>query len=571
MNTVERFPVVLLWHMHQPDYRDAISGEYRLPWTLLHAIKDYTDMAAHLEAAPAARAVINFTPVLLEQLQELAVSTRMHLRTGAPLPDPVLAVLGTGALPADPALRLHLLKSCLRAHAVNLIGRFPAYAELARLAQQFMTEATVGYASDQFLHDVGVWYYVAWLGETIKRGDQRVAALIAQQRMFTTAHRRTLLELIAELLEGLLPRYRALCSSGQLEVAISPYAHPILPLLLDFSVARESQPGVALPAASAYPGGAARADWHLQHSVQDLQQYFGARPTGCWPSEGALSGAALDRIADNGFQWIASGGTVLHGTLSQRRGDSVTLPESTVYTHVSAAGNTLNCVFRNDGLSDLIGFSYSTWHGDDAVAHCVAEIERVIDAARASSDRQRMLLIALDGENAWEHYPYNGFYFLQGLYAALVRHPRLKLCTMSECLQQMSAADTVPLGRVRAGSWVHGSLATWIGDADKNRGWDLLVAAKRAVDAALLHGNYSVVERDRILKQLAHCESSDWFWWFGDYNPADSVRDFDELFRHQLANLYQLIGVAAPQALTEVISRGRGDPEGGGVMRRADA
>ena len=74
MDSPARLPVVLLWHMHQPQYRDALSGEYVLPWTYLHAIKDYTDMAAHLEENPAARAVVNFTPVLLDQLDEYSSS-----------------------------------------------------------------------------------------------------------------------------------------------------------------------------------------------------------------------------------------------------------------------------------------------------------------------------------------------------------------------------------------------------------------------------------------------------------------------------------------------------------------
>ena len=65
-----------------------------LPWTYLHAIKDYTDMAAHLEANPAARAVVNFTPVLIEQLEEIARRIAAHLQHGAALPDPVLALLG---------------------------------------------------------------------------------------------------------------------------------------------------------------------------------------------------------------------------------------------------------------------------------------------------------------------------------------------------------------------------------------------------------------------------------------------------------------------------------------------
>src|SRR5579884_3680571 len=106
MTASARLPVVLLWHMHQPQYRDALTGQYVLPWTYLHAIKDYTDMAAHLEAAPGARAVVNFTPVLIEQLEEISQRTLEHLQLGHPLPDPVLALLGPDPIPSAPAERL---------------------------------------------------------------------------------------------------------------------------------------------------------------------------------------------------------------------------------------------------------------------------------------------------------------------------------------------------------------------------------------------------------------------------------------------------------------------------------
>src|SRR5579863_1827164 len=125
-----RLPVVLLWHMHQPQYRDALSGEYVLPWAYLHAIKDYTDMAAHLEHNPAARAVVNFTPVLLEQLDELAQRVRRHLDDGTDLPDSVLRLLGPDPVPEDPATRLGLLKACLRAQRKNLVERFPPFQAL---------------------------------------------------------------------------------------------------------------------------------------------------------------------------------------------------------------------------------------------------------------------------------------------------------------------------------------------------------------------------------------------------------------------------------------------------------
>src|SRR5512139_1138900 len=106
--TDPRLPVVLLWHMHQPPYRDALSGRYVLPWTYLHAIKDYTDMAAHLEEVPGAKAVVNFTPVLIGQIEDLAAAVRDCLGQGTPLPDALLATLDAVPLPQEPAARLAL-------------------------------------------------------------------------------------------------------------------------------------------------------------------------------------------------------------------------------------------------------------------------------------------------------------------------------------------------------------------------------------------------------------------------------------------------------------------------------
>ena len=566
MNDPQRFPVVLLWHMHQPNYRDALSGQYLLPWTCLHAIKDYVDMAAHLEANPQARAVVNFTPVLIEQLQELAARVAAHLQQGSPLPDPVLSVLAPQALPQERAARLALLQACLRANRTHLIGRYPAYQQLATLAAELGTPERIGYASDQLLRDLGMWFHIAWLGETVKRSDLRIAALIDHERDFGPAHWRSLLELIGELLAGVLPRYRRLAERGQVELAVSPYAHPILPLLFDFRAARESQPAAPLPASPAYPGGAERAQWHMDEALRVFEVAFGQRPTGCWPSEGAISERALQLIDGCGFRWLASGGGVLRGCLAK----AAARPGETGTTHAShrayrRPGQQLRCYFRDDELSDLIGFTYSTWHGDDAVRHFVAELERVATAAHVRGDQ--LVLVALDGENAWEHYPFNGYYFLQGLYAALTVHPRLELTTLQAVLERDPPAET--LQTVVAGSWVHGTLATWIGDRDKNAGWDLLVEAKHAVDAVFASGRCDAAQRAAIERQLAQCESSDWFWWFGDYNPAEAVRDFDQLYRHQLASLYRLIGQPEPESLAHAISTGNGAPEGGGVMRRA--
>jgi alpha-amylase/alpha-mannosidase (GH57 family) len=567
MSTRARLPVVLLWHMHQPQYRDALSGQYVLPWTYLHAIKDYVDMAAHLEAAPTARAVNNFTPVLIEQLEEIAARIVQHLQSGTPLPDPVLALLGPAPVPQAIDERLELLRACLRSQRKNMIERFPGYLALAELAETFASAERIIYASDQFMHDLAVWYHLAWMGETVRRTDPLVAALSARGRVFTAADRRALLELIGQLISSVIPRFRALRDAGRCELSLTPYAHPIMPLLIDFGAARQAQPMAPLPRNGSYPGGAERAAWHMREGLRVFRAAFGTRPEGCWPSEGAISEEALELIEKFGFAWAASSSSVLRASLDVE-GDGARSPDAQVFNRPYRLHDAhLNCFFREDELSDLIGFSYATWRGDDAAAHFAQELA---ERARAvPENREQVMLIALDGENAWEHYPFNGYFFLSALYAALASHPDLELTTLSQCTARALAPATLP--RVIAGSWVHGTLATWMGDAAKNAAWDLLCEAKRAFDRAAFDGEAGRAQRSAAERQLALCESSDWFWWFGDYNPAEAVRQFDRLYRRQLVNLYRILQVVPPENLSQPLAAGHGAPEHGGVMRRATA
>ncbi|MGB6489142.1 MAG: glycoside hydrolase family 57 protein [Steroidobacteraceae bacterium] len=575
MGSKSRLPVVLLWHMHQPQYRDALTGSYVLPWTYLHAIKDYTDMAAHMEANPAARAVVNFSPVLLEQLEEISRRVAEHLRSGSPLPDPVLALLGPDPVPAEPAERLELLRACLRAQRKQMIERFGPYLELATLAETLATKERVSYASDQLIHDLAVWYHLAWLGETVRRSDTFVSILTQQGRAFTAAQRRELLSLVGDLVAAIVPRYRKLSERGQCELSVTPYGHPIVPLLLDFQAAREAVPNMPLPQHPTYPGGAERAQWHVRESFRVFKQAFGTEPSGCWPSEGAISGAALELLDRAGFKWAATSANVLQGALT--RGDPKSPRDSRAYNRpYRLPGGKMVEFFRDDTLSDLIGFTYATWHGDDAARNLVNELadraRQYAESAPAESSQgsgRHVVLIALDGENAWEHYPFNGYYFLRALYSLLAAHPLLELTTLSDCVAR--GLEPLPLPNVVAGSWVHGTLATWMGDPAKNQAWDLLCDAKIAFDGVVASGALDAAQRAAAERQLALCESSDWFWWFGDYNPADAVSQFDSLYRRQLVVLYRLLGLPAPESLAQPISVGRGSPEHGGVMRRAYA
>ena len=86
-------PVVLMWHMHQPHYRPLNASAFRQPWSYLHAIKDYVDMAAILEQTPGARSVVNFAPVLLEQIDAYGEQIESFLAGNGEIADPLEIVV----------------------------------------------------------------------------------------------------------------------------------------------------------------------------------------------------------------------------------------------------------------------------------------------------------------------------------------------------------------------------------------------------------------------------------------------------------------------------------------------
>lgn len=570
----KKLQLVMCWHMHQPDYREYLHRDYVLPWTYLHALKDYTDMVFHLEQHPKAKAVVNFVPILVEQLHDY----EQQFKSGD-IRDALLRMLCHEHLDdVDEDARQHILDSCFKSNHTKMLKPYRAYQHLFDL-QALMDghgRENVTYLSGQYLADLLVWYHLVWMGESIRRSSETVARLMTKGSQFTLAERKELFDLIGETIADIIPRYRKLAELGRIEISSTPYNHPIMPLLLDFATARESEPNALLPQAAQYPGGLARVHSHLSNAVESHRQNFGAAPSGMWPSEGGVSRATLKVLAEHGCEWTATGQAVLANSLSREMNDHP-LPGSSGYLYkpylVETGGKPILCFFRDDRLSDKIGFEYAKWKGDDAAADFVHQLEEILHHAPGEEDP--VVTVILDGENAWEYYPYNAYYFLSELYAKLESHPDIRTTTFHECVQSASGpgARVTPsrLQQLVAGSWVYGTFSTWIGSPDKNRGWDLLCDAKRSYDIVMASGRLNEEEMRLATEQLADCEGSDWFWWFGDYNSALSVASFDSLFRRNLSNLYHLLKLKAPEELQHVLSVGTGSPALGGTMRRSEA
>lgn len=567
----------LYWHMHQPDYRDTVTNEYVLPWTYLHALKDYSDMAFHLEANPKARVTFNFVPILLEQLEDYSRQFDQN-----DIRDPLLSLLVHDNLAELSHEQCQLVvHSCFKSHHEKMLSPFPHYQRLLhiyQLVEQMEADSEFHYLTAQYKADLLVWYHLAWCGESLRRTNKVIQALMIKGVLFTLEDRQQLFNVIGETISGLIPRYKALMQRKQIEISTTPYYHPILPLLLDFKSTLDAMPYAPLPKYAKYAGGQSRAVEHVLSAKKFHANLFGKEPRGMWPAEGGVSDAALSLMAVHGVEWAATGQAVLVNSLlkSNLRADD---KNSYLYQpyRVTNGKQDILCFFRDDNLSDKIGFEYAKMHTPDAVRDFIRTLEHVqqSDTHDGTENKAKVVSVILDGENAWEYYPYNGYYFLTELYEALANHPDIEMTTFSDIVdlyqsqQYKTQGISAPvLQQVAAGSWVYGTFSTWIGSKDKNLAWDLLCVAKKTYDSVLSENKLNVEQLAACERQLAICEGSDWFWWFGDYNSSESVSSFDQLYRRNLINLYTLLQQPVPAILHTSISAGGGNAANAGTMRR---
>ena len=573
----KKLKVVLCWHMHQPNYREGHNGSFHLPWVYLHGIKDYTDMAKHLENHPAMSAVVNFSPVLLMQLDDYVNELKTYhdnpLQEINPLSDPFLSILvGTSPIPKSIGGRKKLLEDCKRCYAPRMVEPYPAFQNLMTSLEDSFNHTgdekvhPLLFLEDQYFYDLIVWYHLAWLGHSLKESE-KVKSLIEKEKNYSVEDRKLLTKVIYEGLAGIIPRYRSLADSGQIELSLTPYAHPIVPLLNTFENMQCSSPEAPSPNCDDYPGGVERSNWHMEKGIQSFEHYFGKKPDGVWLSEGGISADSIDLLDKFDISWTASGEQVWRNTCNLNT-DQINFDEvhnkKALFRPYEYRANRTKMFFRDDGLSDFIGFEYSHWNADDAANNFVENLQNISNFLGDDAD-EHVVSVILDGENAWEYYLDNGYHFLDSLYSKMSQCDEIEVTTFSKASKVVQATK---VDKICAGSWVYGSFSTWIGQKDKNLAWEYLVTAKKDCDKAIAKDKLSKDQLLELDEQLAICEGSDWFWWFGDYNSSDSVNDFDELYRIQLKKLYILINIDSPEYLNHPISVGGGDAENAGTMRR---
>lgn len=517
-----------VWHMHQPFYKNLATGEYRLPWTRMHALKDYYGMVQVLEDFPDIHQTFNLVPSMAMQIEEYASGKAV---------DPFLRVALTPAEELTEEDQEFLLTYYF--HVTTLmIDRYPRYRELfdAWMASGRIPSRARRMFGIRDLRDLQVLSQLAWFDEEFLQHDAEVIELARKGRDYTRADQLLVGAKQLEILGLILPTYKKFAARGQIEISTTPFYHPILPLVCDSNIAGVSHPYVPLPSRFCYPQDAKE---QLRRARRYIETELGHASAGLWPSEGSVSDDVMAIAIENGFKWVATDNGVLGRTLHR----SAT-PDLSYRPYVwSQKGQEIQVIFRDHYLSDLIGFVYSKMGAAEAADHFLQHI-------RVNTEHcgDALVPIILDGENAWEHYDRNGRPFLRELYARISADPQMQALTVSEAIGRVLPHR---IDHIFPGSWINANFDIWIGAEEDNRAWEYLLRARQTYDQ--LCGGVSEDKRELAYEELLIAEGSDWCWWYGPEHSSENRADFDQLYRDHLTNVYRALGARVPDELARPI------------------
>lgn len=516
-----------LWHQHQPYYR--CNNEFILPWVRFHAVKDYLDLLLLLDEFPHIKQSFNIVPSLLLQINEYIsgeVQDKVQLLTSKHPSD----------LSAEE--KKEILFQFFVCNYENLIKPFPRYLYLFEKGEN-IDFALENFQEQEWL-DLQVWYNLTWIGN-ISRRKSPFQRFFIKGGNFTHEEKLLLLSEQKKLMSEIVPTFQRLYDLNQIEISISPFYHPILPLLIDNYIAKESNSNLQFEIVPFRYFDDAR----LQIAIgkEYIQQFLKFDLNGLWPSEGALSTDALMLISQEGFKWTATDPKLLFKTLPEIK------PSSQYFPYLfSNEGKEIWIFFRDCALSDAIGFTYQKWNIENAVDDFISRVLKIrqciIDDFGEDALDFACISVVLDGENCWEFYKDNGIPFLSSLYDRISNEPFIQTVTFSESMPH-DTSYPFKVERIAPGSWINANFDTWIGQSPKQIAWDWLAKVRNIIER--VKTNDEIYQK--VLQTIMIAEGSDWFWWYGDDNFAPNKKDFDAIFRWYLKKILEILGEPVPREL----------------------
>ena len=578
--------VAIVFHQHQPYYKNKLTGMYELPWVRVHAMTEYVDSPGILSQYPGTQVTYNLVPSFLEQLVDYHRNETPDIHTDFARRDWPINPDGTVAgYPNATDLELHTMQfqSFWNSGWIYNVSAedpnawvMPAsirYKEIYDVTLHNLKPATImddDLLPAQDLLDLQVLWYLFQFSPDYVQGeyapffenpstyngpsqtDQGLMDLFVKGRNYTPADLTYVIDQQHSHMANVLPMYSQLAAAGQVELTTTPYYHPIMPLLMMDGWTFED--GIRVNK-DAWPDDVRT---HLTNGMDLFEAELGFRPTGMWPSEQAVSPPMVQPVTDVGIQWMVSDEEILAKSTTLG-GGSIDVDDATQlatpWIVEGDAGGEIAVIFRDRVISDRVAFQYGSMTPEAAVSDFLSYLDGVrSDLLAAGEDpSEHLLTVAMDGENwmfmsEFQHTD-NARPFVHEWYSRLESHPTVVTTTPSAFLEKNLTLPQIET--IGTGSWIDGTLSTWAGEADESLAWQRLVEARTAlVDFEAENPNAPGL--DLAWESLYIAEGSDWYWWYGLDQDSGYDEMWDVLFKVHLSNIYRAINLDLPPYLQDL-------------------
>ncbi len=532
----KKLSIAFYWHMHQPVYQLTAESDYIMPWTRLHAVKDYLDMLTIIKNHKNIKLNFNIVPILVDSFIRYGeqgfhdLHSRITVKPVEELTDDDKNFIINNFFDANYQFMILPLK------------------EYDRLIHKYQFTKDINDFTPQEYSDLMALFNLAWIDSSHIKDYPELKALYKKGSGYTLEDRKQIIEIQRDIIRKIIPTFKKYLKSGRIELTTSPHYHPILPILVDIADTSTNAAG-DLPLTL---GMKKDAELQIKEAIDIMERTFGVRPSGIWPSEHCISAKTLKLMADLGLKWTISDEGVLSNSIKfdfvrDFNGNLENpYPLLKVYNYKSGKSN-LKVIFREAVFPNLISFEYPNHDSERAANDLYDRIKTIQNKIQNSPDETHLLTIAMDGENCWENYAKDGAVFLNTLYGLINNDPTLETVLISDYIEK--DIHTKDINSIKAGSWINQDFKLWIDEPLKNLAWTYLKQVKDDLENfILLNPSHPNIEKAR--RELHVCQGSDWFWWFGEPNDSGHDNIFDYLFRTHLKNVYEFLNMPVPERLS---------------------
>ena len=535
VGNTKKLSIAFYWHMHQPVYQITPDSDYIMPWTRLHAVKDYLDMLTIIKNHPNIKLNFNIVPILIDsfirygELGYHDLHSRLTVKPVEELTDEDKNFIINNFFDSNYQFMILPLK------------------EYDRLIHKYQFTKDINEFTLQEYSDLMALFNLAWIDSSHQKDFPELKTLIKKGSGYTLEDRIKIIEIQREIIRKIIPTFKKYLKNGRIEITTSPHYHPILPILLDIADV-STNPNGDLPLML---GMKKDAEEQIKESLEIIELAFDYKPKGLWPSEHCISNKTLKLLSELGFEWTISDEGVLANSIKfdfvRDFNGNLENPYPLLKPYKFKSGKSeIDLIFRESVMPNLISFEYPNHDSERAANDLYDRIKTIQNKIQTSPDDNHLLTIAMDGENCWENYEKDGSIFLNTLYELINNDSTLETVLISDYLEKDKQKKS--LNNVKAGSWINQDFKLWIDEPLKNLAWSYIKQVKDDIENfILLNPNHPNIAAAK--KELHVCQGSDWFWWFGEPNDSGHDNIFDYLFRTHLKNVFNFLELNVPERL----------------------